>query len=209
MYNFIIMRIKTSYQPTKDLEIKDGIYKTNINGLFYLAYNFFPDDRGFFAEVGHTYKIEEIINIPFKIAQVNHSRSLDNVVRGMHAEGWNKLVTVTSGVSFSAIADVRPDSKTFSQVETFLLGVGEDVLKGSLFIEEGIANSVCVIKSPVDYMYCVDKLYKDRDPAGDQAISVFDSDLNINWPIPKNKMILSDRDKKAVTLRQKFPEKFK
>jgi dTDP-4-dehydrorhamnose 3,5-epimerase len=203
------MKIKTSYRPAKNLEIKDKVYKTNINGLYYLAYNFFPDKRGFFAEVGYVHKIEKIIGIPFKIAQVNHSRSLNNVVRGMHAEGWNKLVTVTSGISFSAIADVRPNSKTFGQVETFLLGVGKDVLKGSLFIEEGIANSVCVIKPPVDYMYCVDKLYKDRDPAGDQAISVFDPDLNINWPIPKSKMILSDRDKKTVTLRQKFPEKFK
>jgi len=118
-------------------------------------------------------------------------------------------VTVTGGVSFSAIADVRPDSKTFGKVETFLLGVGDQVLKGSLFIQAGIANSVCVITSPVDYMYCVDKLYKDRDKAGDQAIFLFDPDLNISWPIPKNQMILSDRDKTAVTLRKKFPQKFK
>jgi len=198
-----------TYQPTKDLEIKDKVYKTNLDGLYYLAHNFSPDKRGFFSEVGHTHKIEDIIGIPFKIAQVNHSRSLTNVVRGMHAEGWNKLVTVTGGVSFNAIADVRPDSKTFGKVETFLLGVGDQVLKGSLFIQAGIANSVCVIKSPVDYMYCVDKLYKDRDKAGDQAISIFDPDLNISWPIPKDQMILSDRDKNAVTLRKKFPQKFK
>ncbi len=203
------MQISISHHPSKDLEIKDGVYKTNIDGLFYLDFNHFPDNRGFFAEVGHTHKIEEVFGKPFKIAQVNHSRSLDNVVRGMHAEGWNKLVTVTNGVSFSALADVRPDSKTFGKVETFLLGVNGKALRGSLFIASGIANSVCVIEAPVDYIYCVDKLYKDRDSADDQAISIFDKDLNINWPIKKQDMIISDRDKQAVTLREKYPEKFK
>jgi dTDP-4-dehydrorhamnose 3,5-epimerase len=203
------MQISISYHPSKDLEIKDGVYKTNIDGLFYLGFNHFPDNRGFFAEVGHTHKIEEISGKPFKIAQVNHSRSLKNVVRGMHAEGWNKLVTVTNGVSFSALADVRPNSKTFGKVETFLLGVNGKALRGSLFIASGIANSVCVIEAPVDYIYCVDKLYKDRDPADDQAISIFDKDLNINWPIKKEDMIISKRDKQAVTLREKYPKKFK
>lgn len=203
------MQISTSYHPTKDLEIKDGVHKTNIDGLFYLAFNHFPDNRGFFTEVGHIHKIEEVFGQPFKIAQVNHSRSLKNVVRGMHAEGWNKLVTVTNGVSFSALADVRPDSKTFGKVETFLLGINGQALKGSLFIASGIANSVCVIEDPVDYIYCVDKLYKDRNPADDQAISVFDKDLNINWPIKKEDMVISDRDKQAITLREKHPEKFK
>lgn len=200
------MLIKTTYQPTKDLEIKDGVFKTRINGLYYLAFNYFPDNRGFFSEIGYTYKIETIIGTPFKIAQLNHSRSLDNVIRGLHAEGWNKLTTVTNGTAFSALADVRPDSTTFAKVETFLFG--EEGLKGSLFIAQGIANSVCVIKGPVDYLYCVDKLYQDRDPTDDQAISLFDPDLNINWPIPRDQMIISDRDKQAVTLRQKFPDKF-
>jgi dTDP-4-dehydrorhamnose 3,5-epimerase-like enzyme len=54
----------------------------------------------------------------------------------------------------------------------------------------------------------VDKLYKDRDPAGDQAISLFDPDLNIAWPTPKEEMVISERDRQAVTLREKFPQKF-
>jgi len=198
-----------NYQPDRSLEIKDGIFRTKINGLYYLPYNYFPDDRGFFAEIGHTHKIEAVTKTPFKIAQLNHSRSLTNVVRGMHAEGWQKLVSVLNGVAFTALADVRPDSDTFLKVETFLLGISDKALKGSLFIEAGIANSVCVMDTPVDYLYAVDKLYKDRDPSGDQAISVFDPDLNIPWPLAKEKMIISDRDKQAVTLRKKFPEKFK
>jgi dTDP-4-dehydrorhamnose 3,5-epimerase len=196
------------FQPKTSLKIKDGVYKTKINGLYYLEYTFNADERGFFAEVGHTHKIEAVTGEAFKIAQINHSRSNLNVVRGLHAEGWNKLTTVINGYAFSALADVRPESPTFGQVETFEFGPDNGGLKGSLYISMGIANSVCVLKAPVDYIYCVDKLYQDRDPKGDQAISLFDPDLNIAWPIAKDKMILSERDKNAVTLRQKFPQKF-
>lgn len=196
------------FQPSVSLEIKDGVFKTKIDGLYYLSYNFVADERGFFAEVGHTHKIEAVTGQPFKIAQINHSRSNLNVVRGMHAEGWNKLTTVINGLAFSALADVRPESPTFGQMETFEFGPDNGGLKGSLFISMGIANSVCVLKAPVDYIYCVDKLYRDRDPRGDQAISLFDPDLNIAWPIERGKMIISARDKDAVTLRQKFPQKF-
>ena len=196
------------FLPNPDLEIKPGVYKTKIEGLYYLSYNFTADERGFFAEVGHAHKIEAVAGQPFKIAQVNHSRSNLNVVRGLHAEGWNKLTTVINGLAFSALADVRPESPTFGQVEAFELGPDNGGLKGSLYISEGIANSVCVLKAPVDYIYCVDKLYQDRDPRGDQAISLFDPDLAIAWPIKREQMIISTRDKDAVMLRQKFPQKF-
>ena len=196
------------YQPAVALEIKDGVFKTKIEGLYYLSYTFSADERGFFAEVGHAHKIEAVAGQPFKIAQVNHSRSNLNVVRGLHAEGWNKLTTVINGLAFSALADVRPESPTFGQVEAFELGPDNGGLKGLLYISQGIANSVCVLKAPVDYIYCVDKLYQDRDKAGDQAISLFDPDLNIAWPIKREQMIISTRDKDAVMLRQKFPQKF-
>lgn len=196
------------YLPQPALEIQAGVFKTKIDGLYYLSYNFAADERGFFAEVGHTHKIEAVTGRPFKIVQVNHSRSQANVVRGMHAEGWNKLVTVINGLTFSALADVRPESATFAAVEVFELGPDNGGLKGSLYISSGIANSVCVVKAPVDYIYCVDKLYADRDKAGDQAVSLFDPDLNIPWPLPRDKMVLSERDKNAVFLRQKFPDKF-
>lgn len=196
------------YRADESLRLAPGVYKTAIDGLFFLEHKLSRDERGFFAEVGYTHKIEAAINQPFKIVQINHSRSLERVTRGLHAEGWNKLVTVINGLAFSALVDVRPDSPTFAHVETFQLGPEEGGLKGSLFISQGIANSVCVLKAPVDYIYCVDKLYQDRDKAGDQSISLFDPDLKIDWPIDKNQMIISQRDKDAVTLRQKFPQKF-
>lgn len=196
------------FKPDETLKLAENVFSTKIEGLYYLGYNLAVDERGFFAEVGHVDKIEAIIGRPFKIAQINHSRSQASVVRGFHAEGWNKLISVINGFAFSALADVRPNSPTFGQVETFELGPDNGGLKGSLFITSGIANSVCVLEAPVDYIYCVDKLYRDRDVSGDQAISLFDQDLKVVWPISRDKMIISERDKNAVTLRQKYPAKF-
>ena len=196
------------YEPKKDLEVVEGVFETGIKGLWYVERRQFDDERGFFAEAGHTHKLEEVSGEEFKVKQINHSRSEDRVVRGMHAEDWRKLIFVTTGVSFSALADVRPESETFGEVVNFKLGFGDDALKGGLFITPGIANSVCVLKGPVEYVYLVDRLYKDRDPKGDVAVSLFDEDLKISWPLKREEMIISDRDKQAVTLREKFPDKF-
>ena len=196
------------YEPTKELELAEGVFKTSIKGLWYVERKQFEDERGYFAEVGHTHKLENLSGEEFKVKQINHSQSKQNVVRGMHAEDWKKLIFVTTGVSFSAMADVRPESDTFKQVVNFKLGFGEGALKGGLFISPGIANSVCVLKGPVEYIYLVDKLYKDRDPAGDVAVSMFDKDLAIEWPLKREEMIISKRDTEAVNLREKFPDKF-
>jgi len=196
------------YLPTDELKVEENVYETGINGLWYIERRQFQDERGFFAEVAHKQVIDKLLGKEFVIKQVNHSRSMDNVVRGMHAEDWKKLITITNGVSFCALADVRPESETFTKVVTFKLGYGEGALHGALMVAEGIANSICVLKGPVDYIYCVDRLYEERDPGGDVAISIFDADLKIDWPLEKSQMIISERDKKAVTLREKYPDKF-
>ncbi len=197
-----------AYTPDSSSEADNGIYETGIKGLFFIENHKFHDDRGFYTELSRIPELESVIGKPFIIKQLNHARSLDNVARGFHAERWNKLVTVLHGTCFAALADIRPDSETFGQVETFILGQSEDALQGSLFISEGIANSLCVISGPVDYLYAVDMLYKDRDPGGDKAISLFDDTLKVNWPISKEEMIISDRDLNSITLREMFPDKF-
>jgi len=194
------------YKPEENLKAIEGVFKTEIKGLWYIARKQFEDERGFFAEVAHINKLEELTGKPIGVKQINYSRSLTNVVRGMHAEDWKKLIMVTNGLAFCALADIRPESETFGKVVSFELG--EAGLNGSLFVEEGIANSFCVVKGPVDYIYFVDRLYTERDPKGDVAISLFDPDLKIEWPLPKEEMILSERDKKAVSLRDRFPAKF-
>ena len=133
---------------------------------------------------------------------MNHSFSLPKVLRGIHAEAWNKIVYPLTGEAFIAIADIRPQSPTFGKVETFTIN---DDNRIALFISNGLANSFCVTgKEPVHYVYLVDAYYDGTDT---RAIALDDPDLKINWPIKDP--IISQRNKNNPKLRDLFPEKFK
>jgi len=188
------------YQIDPQNQIENQIYKTSIDGLLYCDRKLLGDDRGFFSEVSHVPELEKVTGIPFSVKQINHARSEKHVVRGIHAEDWNKFVFLASGRAFCAVVDLRPASFTYKKVETFILGYGETDLHGGIFLPKGMGNSIAVLEGPLEYIYFVDKLYSERDPAGDVAISLFDPQLNIQWPIPREQMILSQRDKDAVLL---------
>jgi len=196
------------YQPAEELLYEQDIFRTAINGLFYVKHTTNRDERGFFSELARMPEIEKVIGHPFPVKQINQSRSSTGVVRGIHSEDWNKYATVTNGKCFCALVDLRPESPTFGKKEYFMLGFDREALDGSLFIPARIGNSMCVMEGPMDYLYFVDKLYQNRDEKDDQVISLFDPDLQIPWPIPKERMIISNRDKNAITLRSRFPEKF-
>ncbi len=179
-----------------------------IPGMFFVPSKKFPDNRGYYSELSRIPELDAFLPQPLLAKQINLARSETNVARGIHAEDWNKLVTVTNGVCFCAFVDFRPDSPTFANAVTIVLGHGETALYGSVYVPSGVGNSLCVLEGPVDYLYVVDRLYKDRDPAGDQAFSLFDPDIAIPWPISTEEMILSDRDRASITLREKYPEHF-
>lgn len=183
-------------------EITEFVEKTSIPGLFKIERQTFADDRGFFREVFHLDELQKVSGIDFKPVQWNHSLSKPGVIRGLHAEPWNKLIYPVTGQMFAAIADLRPDSATFSKVETFTFGTGELY---ALFIAEGLANSICVVgDQPVNYLYLVDSYYTGV-PA--KAFAYNDPDLNINWPV--RNPVISQHDQENIAIRQAFPEKFK
>jgi len=197
-----------TYQPEKDLKIAEDVYKTSIEGLFFLPHHNYLDNRGFYSEVSRIPEIEAVIGKEFITKQVNHSRSNQNVIRGFHAESWNKLITITGGKVLSVLVDIRPDSPTFGKTERFILGSDDSSLNGAIFVSQGIANGFLVLEGPADYLYLVDALYADRDKTGDQAINLFDQDIQVDWPISKEAMIYSDRDANSISLRDLFPENF-
>lgn len=199
--------MKQTYTIDKQNEISSNVYKTAIDGLFFVEKSFHEDERGFFSEIGRIPEIEGVTGQPFVIKQINHARSNENVVRGIHAEGWNKFIFVTQGKAFCALADLRPTSPTFKAIQTFVLGFGKGALSGSLYVPMGVGNSYAVLDGPMDYVYFVDRLYADRDVNGDAAISLFDPVLAIDWPIGKEAMILSERDKSCITLKERFDSK--
>lgn len=196
------------YSLNKANRVGERIYKTSILDLYYISTEVHTDKRGFYREIALLPDLSSVLGFEFNVKQLNHAQSLKNVIRGMHAEDWNKLVTITHGVGLCVLADVRPDSPTFGKKEYFLLGFGDRALSGSLFVSKKIANSICVVTEPVEYIYAVDQLYRDRETKGDVAISLFDPHLNIEWPIQKEEMVISDRDRNSVTLKDLFPEKF-
>lgn len=191
------------YKPNKANEIVPGIYSTKIDGLLYIEYKKFLDERGFFADVTSLKNLEKAIGKQLEIKQINVASSKTNVVRGLHAEGWNKLVTTFAGKGYSALVDIRKDSPTFKEVEYFMFENDENKDIGvGLYVPMGVANSVCAIEGPLLYHYAVDAFYEDRDPAGDIALSVFDPELDLKWPIAKEDMIISQRDKDSITLKE-------
>jgi dTDP-4-dehydrorhamnose 3,5-epimerase len=200
--------------------------QTPIHGLFALPTTAHHDERGFFVELGKIPVLDAArsdVDKPFIIKQINHAHSKQFVARGYHAEDWNKLITVSQGLCFVSIADIRKDSSTYGTTLNALLGPTADVAEyevptkllqsgfhdffanqpvftGSLFLPKGVANSVCVLSDSIDYFYAVDALYEERDPAGDTAFSLFDPTINTTWPFSKELLMLSERDKNAISL---------
>jgi dTDP-4-dehydrorhamnose 3,5-epimerase len=182
-------------------EFSENIKKTSIPGLLTIERPTFPDQRGFFREVLRLNELEAAIGKKFKFKQWNYSKSLPRVIRAFHSEEQNKIIYPITGDMFAAIADLRPKSKTFGKVETFIF---KEPNYKVLFIPAGVANSICVIgKKPVHYMYLIDDYYHPKKARG---IAWNDPDLNVKWPV-KNP-IISDRDKNNPRLREIFPEKF-
>lgn len=187
--------------PKKIMDNK-FIKETSIPGLLKLERPIFTDERGFFRELFHKDELEQIIGKKFDGVQMNHSNSKSGVIRGIHAEKWNKIIYPVSGKVFIAIVDIRPDSPTFARVETFNI---DDNNRIGLFISIGLANSICVIgEEVVDYIYLVDAYWDGSDT---RAIAWDDPDLNIKWPVENP--IISERDKNNPRLRDLYPEKFK
>lgn len=179
------------------------IKKTSIPGLLIIERPTFKDDRGFFREPFRLNELEDALDYRFSFKQMNHSLSKPGVIRGVHAENWNKVVYPVTGEVFLALADIRPDSKTFGKVVTFEYDAGKE--HRVIFIPKGVANSICVVgREAVNYIYLVDAYYNGKDTT---AVAWDDPDLAIPWPVKSP--IISERDRGNPRLRDLFPEKFK
>ena len=170
-----------------------------IDGLFVFERPRQDDDRGFFREAFRLSELEQVLSDPPRFVQMNHSRSYRHVLRGLHAENWEKLVYVPSGRVFTALADIRPASPTFGKTATFHLD--EESTVTALFIPRGLAHGYCVLSDAADYVYQVSAYYDGSDT---RAVAWDDPDLAVPWPLPKP--ILSDRDMHNPSLRDLFAD---
>lgn len=173
-----------------------------IEGLLVVRWETHTDDRGFFRQTHRLDELVEALGRDPHLRQGNHSRSRPGVLRGFHAEPWDKLVYVARGNAFAAVADIRPHSPTFGEVATFRLGdpPGERI---RLFVARGLANAFCVPgEDPVDYLYDVSEYW--RDDLDKPAVAWDDPDLGVDWPL--DEPAVSPADRTNPCLRELFPD---
>jgi dTDP-4-dehydrorhamnose 3,5-epimerase len=172
----------------------------SVDGLLIFERTTHRDARGFFREAFRAAELEEAAGRSVRFVQINHSRSSRGVLRGLHAENWEKLVYVPDGEVFTAVADIRPDSPSFGAVDTFRLNERTGL---TLFLPAGVAHGYCVLSEEADYMYQVTRYYDGSDT---RAVAWNDPDLAVPWPIADP--ILSERDQNNPRLRDLVPERF-
>ena len=168
---------------------------TEIEGIVIIEPQVFGDSRGYFME---TYQKEKYAaaGIDVTFVQDNESMSRYGVVRGLHyqAEPFSqaKLIRVVAGRVLDVAVDIRKDSPTFGKVFTLELS-SENKLQ--LFLPHGIAHGFAVLSETAVFTYKCDNFYA---PQYERTIRYDDPILSIDWKIPIESRIISDKDNKGV-----------
>ncbi|MBO4528131.1 MAG: dTDP-4-dehydrorhamnose 3,5-epimerase [Victivallales bacterium] len=168
---------------------------TEIEGIVIVEPQVFGDSRGYFME---TYQKEKYAaaGIDVTFVQDNESMSRYGVVRGLHyqAEPYAqaKLIRVVSGRVLDVAVDIRKNSPTYGKVFTLELS-SENKLQ--LFLPHGIAHGFAVLSETAIFTYKCDNFYA---PQYEHTIRYDDPILNIDWRIPIDQRIISDKDKKGI-----------
>ena len=168
-----------------------NVIKTTIPDVIIIEPNVFGDDRGFFYESFNQANFEEVVERKVIFVQDNHSKSIKNVLRGLHYQvdqPQGKLVRVLSGEVFDVAVDIRKSSPTFGQ------WVGETLSaknKRQLWIPEGFAHGFLTLSETAEFLYKTTNYYA---PQFERCIAWDDPSLKIDWPIYEELPILSEKD---------------
>ena len=161
---------------------------TSIPGLLRIELDLHRDGRGWFKEGFQRAKLEALGLPAFEIVQNNVSFNSEvGVTRGIHAEPWDKYISLAHGRAFAAIVDLR-DGPAFGRVETVELTEGN-----AIFVPRGCGNSYQTLTPDVVYTYLVNEHWS---PAARYTlIQAFDPALGIDWPIAEADALRSDKDR--------------
>lgn len=174
-----------------------NIISTPIKDLYVLEPRVFEDTRGYFFESYNKEKLK-LEDIEYDFVQDNQSKSSYGVIRGLHYQlnpkAQTKLVRVLQGKILDVAVDVRRNSPTYGQ--HFAIELTEDNKK-QLLIPRGFAHGFSVLSETAVVMYKCDNYYA---PDCDAGIIYNDPKLGIDWQIPADKVILSDKDAALPTL---------
>jgi dTDP-4-dehydrorhamnose 3,5-epimerase len=172
------------------------IEPTHLDGLLIVKPDVFGDERGFFMEV---YRADSFstIGLPASFIQDNHSRSAKGVLRGMHFQ-WDppqgKLVRVTTGRAFLCMVDIRKSSPTLGKYFSREVDAEDRI---EIWVPPGFANGFCTLTDKTEIQYKCTSIYNNKSEG---SILWNDPELGIPWPLKEP--LLSEKDKKGMTLQQ-------
>lgn len=167
---------------------------TSIPDVLLLEPAVLSDERGCFFESFNARVFEELTGVKRQFVQDNHSKSVKNVLRGLHYQierPQGKLVRVVQGEVFDVAVDLRKSSKTFGQWTGDYLSAEN---KRQIWIPEGFAHGFLVLSDAAEFVYKLTDYYH---PAAERSLRWDDSRLNIVWPF-QGRILLSDKDQAAA-----------
>ncbi len=174
-----------SFDPANHKELK--VHETVIPGFYEIDLAVFGDNRGWFKENYQREKLEALGLPHFEIVQNNFSYNVERgVTRGLHAEPWEKFISVANGSIFGAWVDIRR-GPSFGQTLTLEINPGKAV-----FVPRGVANGYQTLEENVTYTYLVNAHWS--PDAKYTFVNLFDPALDIAWPITKDQAIISGKD---------------
>lgn len=172
---------------------------TPIEGLVVYDLPVHGDNRGWFKENWQREKMVALGLPDFGPVQNNVSfNTKTGVTRGLHAEPWDKYVSIGSGRIFGAWCDVRENSQTYGETFTVELDPSK-----AIYIPRGVANGFQTLEDNTVYMYLVNDHWS---ADGEYSfVNLGDKTLNIDWPIPLGEAELSEKDKAHPNLTEATP----
>ena len=175
-----------------------NIIKTSIEGVTIIEPRLFKDERGYFFESFNQREFEEKV-CKTTFVQDNESKSSYGVIRGLHYQkppfAQSKLVRVIKGAVLDVAVDIRKGSPTFGQHVAVEL---TEENHRQFFIPRGFAHGFSVLSEEVIFQYKCDEFYH---PEAEGAIAWNDAELGIDWRIPLEKVLVSEKDSKHLRLK--------
>jgi len=166
--------------------------ETKLKGCFIIEPRVFNDERGYFYESFNSRVFNEITGVNTLFVQDNESYSTKGVLRGLHFQVGDhaqaKLVRVVKGKVLDVAVDIRKSSNTYGQYVALELSEGN---KKQLFVPRGLAHGFVVLSEMAIFSYKCDNLYNKESERG---IIYNDETLNIDWKLPDNELIISEKD---------------
>ncbi len=174
---------------------------TGIEGLVLLDLAVHGDNRGWFKENWQRAKMMALGVPDLRVVQNNVSFNAERgVTRGIHAEPWDKFVSVAAGSVFGAWVDLREGSPTFGRVFTATIDPSK-----AIYVPRGVGNSFQALEDGTAYTYLVDAHWSAELKSTYTFVNLADPQLAIEWPIPLSECELSDADKSHPMLSDVVP----